>query len=71
MIPNKNRVPKESWAKWDESAQAIFNEVFRVTQMYYDVFLHPKTGKISKEEHKTIAWNAAWIAADAVMEVLE
>lgn len=68
---NSYKVPKDQWRQWDESAQAVFNETYKSIQDVYGNFLHPLTGNISKEEHKTIAWNSAWLAADAVMNVLE
>lgn len=65
MIKNENRVPKKQWNEWSEKGRGIFNKTYDF--LYYNQALttHPKTEKIPDSQWKTIAWNAAWIAADA------
>lgn len=67
-MKNVNRVPKKQWARWSLTARRVFNEVngFMLDNQW--LMLHPKSPQPNKEHYKTIAWNAAWIAADAVDE---
>lgn len=68
---NRHRVDKKVWAKWPEHSRAVFNSLYEdIMQIGPDLFLHPKTvsRSISADEFKTIAWNAAWLAADHVKE---
>ena len=65
MIKNMNRVPKKKWSKWSKEARAVFNACY---SFFYDnqkIMNHPKAPKMSDAHWKTVAWNAAWIAADA------
>lgn len=63
---NSNLVPKAQWRKWSEPARAVFNEVYAVMAENQSLFLHPKAKKNTLECWNTTAWNAAWVAADAV-----
>lgn len=65
-MKNLNRVPKKQWRKWSKVAKTAFNRTY--TFMFYNqkVVTHPKMENINPRQWKTIAWNAAWIAADAV-----
>lgn len=66
-IPNKFRIPKKQWKKWDSTWQkTVFNEVYETMLRNQAMFLHPKTELISPARWKTTCWNAAWIAADAM-----
>lgn len=65
MIKNENRVPKKQWDKWTENARGIFNKAYDFLYYNQPLTTHPKTKKIPSNQWKTIAWNAAWIAADA------
>lgn len=69
---NENRVPLKQWRKWSSTAQRVFNETYRFLMRNPDLVRHPadplpKTTKAS-QHWKTIAWNAAWIGADAADE---
>jgi len=64
--PNSNRVPLRQWRKWSEPARYVFNEVYCFVAYNQELTVHPKQKAIPDEQWVTIAWNAAWIAADAV-----
>ena len=63
---NRNKVPLKQWRKWNAAARKVFNEVYETMSKNQWTFLHPHQEKISKRMWKTTAWNAAWIAAEAV-----
>jgi Fe-S cluster biosynthesis and repair protein YggX len=67
MTKNENRVPRKQWAEWNERQRALFNHTYTdIMHIGRAQFLHPMTvaRKLSAYEFKTIAWNAAWVAAD-------
>ena len=63
---NRHRVPKVKWRKWNAAARRVFNEVYGTMAENQWTFLHPQQDRVSKRLWKTTAWNAAWIAADAL-----
>ena len=63
---NRNKVPVKQWRKWSPVARKVFNEVYGTMNKNQWTFLHPKQDKLSARMWNTVAWNAAWIAADAV-----
>lgn len=65
---NIHKVPKKQWAKWPRVARRVFNAVFRQMTDSQFAFLHPKSQPVAADQWKTVAWNAAWTAADAVTE---
>lgn len=70
-IQNLHGVHKEKWRKWSPEAQAIFNGLYEdIERVGQCCFLHPNTvaRNLSPDEFKTVAWNAAWLAADQVMQ---
>lgn len=67
-MANKYKVNKRRWKKWSPLARKVFNETYFLMKRNRDVFLHPKAVAPSQAHWKTTAWNAAWIAADAVKE---
>ena len=64
-IKNSNRVPKKQWSKWSKEAKAIFNSCYDFFMNNQKTMNHPKADKQPAFHWKTVAWNAAWIAADA------
>ena len=46
----------------------MFNELFRYMFDNQPLFKHPKAPLLETEQWKTVAWNAAWIAADLTKE---
>ena len=65
MTNNVNRVPKKQWAKWSKEAKAIFNRCYDFFMGNQKTMNHPKALKQPNAHWRTVAWNAAWIAADA------
>ena len=66
MTANRNRVPKKEWHKWSAGARRVFNHVYTFVHSNPDLMNHPDAPKPKPFHWKTVAWNAAWIAADAV-----
>lgn len=66
-VKNKHGFHKKTWKTLTPEAQEVFNDLYEeIRAMGPDLFLHPKTlgaHKMSKGEFKTIAWNAAFLAA--------
>lgn len=66
MAVNKYKVKPKAWKTWTLEAQQVFNVVYSTLATNQKLFLHPKTVKLPRPQWNTTAWNAAWIAADAV-----
>jgi leucyl-tRNA synthetase len=66
---NKFKVPLRQWRKWNEMERGTFNEVHDLFLHNQQIMCHPKMPKIAEEHWSTIAWNAAWTAADAARGV--
>lgn len=67
---NKNKVPKKQWNSWSKAARVVFNRVYEFCSRHPELMHHPKQ-QLPKPAHwKTTAWNAAWIAADAVDDTI-
>lgn len=68
---NKYNVPDEVWDEWSKKARLVFNRVYDFIYENRAIVLHPKHRPFPKADHwQTIAWNSAWIAADAVDNTL-
>jgi len=67
LLENRYKVPKTQWSKWLPPSQDVFNVVYGVMIENQRIFQHPKAVPLDPEHWKTTAWNAAWIAADAVV----
>jgi hypothetical protein len=63
---NKNRVPQKQWRKWSEAARAAFNDLYAMIYENQKLITHPRMEKIKAAHWKTVAWNAAWLAADRI-----
>ena len=68
MAANRYKVPQKQWRKWSDKAREVFNETYRTMVRNQWAFLHPKAEAAPRAHWRTVAWNAAWIAADAVNE---
>ena len=66
-VRNLHKVPKPKWRRWSPLARYVFNELYSTMKQSPWAFSHPKTDKISPRRWDTTAWNASWIAADAVV----
>lgn len=62
---NVHRVPQRAWRRWKSQGRTVFNSVYSAMKNNQYVFLHPKQEALSAQKWKTVAWNAAWVAADA------
>ncbi len=67
-VKNKYWVPKKQWNKWTESARVVFNQVY-YNMTSQKIFIHPQTKLMDSNEWRTIRWNVAWVAADAVQNL--
>lgn len=61
---NKHGVAEQVWAAWSEAQRAMFVGLFRYMFDNQSFFAHPKAARLTDEQWRTTAWNAAWIAAD-------
>lgn len=66
MIKNLYRVPKRQWQAWSFEAKKVFNSCHLYFYKNQTLLIHPKAPQVSASMWQTTAWNAAWIAADAV-----
>lgn len=60
---NKFKVPQKAWGSWTLVGRHTFNKLYE-TMIESPWVFHPKTDVV--DEWKTIAWNAAFIAAGIV-----
>lgn len=67
-VPNTHKVPLRQWRKWHAAERHVFNEVFEVMNKNQLIFLHPKQDSLTPARWRTVAWNAAWTAADAAKD---
>jgi len=68
---NRYGVSKKQWKKWPEISQRMFNTTYEAFLLNQSLVTHPDTKKLPQEQWNTIAWNAAWLSADHVLENLE
>ena len=62
-VDNIHTVQKKQWRKWSPRQRQMFNMLYSAMTDDPKLFQHPDSD-IPYEEYTTIAWNAAWIAAD-------
>jgi len=70
QVRNTFRVPVRQWRKWDDDQRRVFNGTYDWVHDNQSVTTHPKAPKHSAAQWKTVAWNVAWIAADALRDEL-
>lgn len=63
---NKHKVPKSQWKKWGAQGRETFNWLYSLMMDSPDLFNHPEAPKMKPAYWKTVAWNAAWLAAEAI-----
>lgn len=66
MTANAYKVPKRQWRKWADAERAVFNEVLRAIRDGWDVLFPDSMQNVRAPARRIAAWNAAWIAADAL-----
>lgn len=64
-MSNKYKVPVKQWRKWSDAARKVFNEVYFTIRNNVRVVFPPKAQDLPRQSVQVIAWNSAWIAADA------
>lgn len=64
-MSNPFKVPKKQWEKWNALARKVFNEVYETVRENAAVLLPPGLNRLPAHLVQVIAWNTAWIAADA------
>ena len=69
-MKNEFKVPLSQWRKWSATAKAVFNRVYDFAISNPTLMMHPKAEPLKPFHWKTVAWNAAWIAADAADDVI-
>lgn len=71
MAANTFHVPARAWRKWPDLARGVFNRTFTSIRDAYTVPLAPGAGQMTKRGWRVLAWNAAWLAADAARDTLD
>ena len=64
---NDYKVPQKQWRKWNESQRWIFNIMYSSMTDDPKLFQHPKSD-IPYKYWETVAWNAAWNAAELIQK---
>lgn len=65
MARNLFKVPKKQWAKWTVRGRETFNYIYDILMHNFKVVCPPKFGELHGKTRKVVAWNTAWLAADA------
>jgi hypothetical protein len=71
VITNQFKVPQSQWRKWGDPARNAFNWLYDLMMNQPSLFNHPKALKQEPKHWKTVAWNSAWLAADAVKDAVK
>ena len=70
MARNCYNVNYRVWGRWSKEAQAVFNRSYKFYIKDKQFMIHPKADVPTLTHWRTTAWNAAWIAADCVDNVV-
>lgn len=68
-VKNTYKVNSSAWKKWTNQGKDLFNEVYGAmthTRSNQELFTHPDAPMVPGEHWNTIAYNAAWWAAQHV-----
>ena len=70
VVRNKYKVPVKTWRKWSQRARYVFNDLYSSMTNSPFAFRTPALDKVklTARQWKVTAWNAAWMAADAVRD---
>ena len=71
MAKNSFKVPKKQWAKWTIRGRETFNYLYDILINNFKIVCPPKFGELPAQSRKVVAWNTAWLAADAASEDYE
>ena len=68
-VKNTNKVSSRMWSNWRDDQRRLFNATHdEIMRLGPTLMLHPNNVQMPHEEFSTIAWNAAFIAADQLHE---
>lgn len=68
-IANKHKVAKKTWNRWSRQARRTFNAMmYSMRPRMQTIVQHPEAPLLSREHWRTIQFNTACLAADAVDE---
>lgn len=62
-VINRHKVPMKYWRSLSNHARKVFNRTYENVGRQNLVNAHPKTVTVPRAAWKTVAWNAAWLAA--------
>ena len=66
-MKNQHKVPQKQWMKWSPKAREVFNDVYHFGMNNQSMMNHPKQeDDLKPSSWKTVCWNFAWLAADAI-----
>lgn len=65
-MKNTQHVPIKQWRKWSDTARRVFNSLYVQIRDNHEILFPKSAHKLTKTAVKIIAWNSAWVAADAV-----
>lgn len=68
---NIYNVSKKKWRNWPDICQRVFNETFYAIRENQLIMIHPGAEEQNQRHWDTVAWNAAWLAADACQKGLK
>lgn len=68
---NIHKVNPRVWRRWSPTARLVFNRLYGCLKKNQANLTHPKGLIMKPPIWETIAWNTAWLAADAVMGPIE
>ena len=63
--PNRFKVPLKAWTKFGEVGRFVFNDTYDALRNNQSTVAPPLAQKVPASSWKVVAWNAAWLAADA------
>lgn len=66
MVERPEGMNKSRWNKWSGQSQSMFRDMYEFIDANQTIFSHPKMIEMPKEYWNTIAWNAAYMAAEFV-----
>lgn len=64
-MENKYKVPAKQWKKWNHLQKHIFERTYEALSVCGSI-IYPPGMKTTPKQIKVVAWNAAWLAADAI-----
>ena len=67
-VRNMHRVPLKQWRKWDERERYVFNELYVTLRDSHSTLAPRGFDDVKQGSWGVLAWNAAWVAADAARE---